>query len=254
MDGVCLTCGHFTRIERHHVAGERNHPTLTVPVCVPCHNILSEWQQSAGMELNRKIDGTSADAVRALIVGVAHLMQLFAHRHPDRSWITISTAIHASRAYSRLVDLLLPPGRQGRWLPDPTVLPVEVTAVAWPGAAHEAEWAQEFANFALAVCETLGQQPPIALDAMTAIIVDPVWWVDALNRVGRNFATEGPLMRRLIDYTAAIQKFVFLVLDTHLPPDIDERLLDEIWNCLDTSQHLLAELYTQAIQQREQSS
>lgn len=251
MEGVCLTCGDRTSIEAHHVAGERNHQSLTAPVCVTCHRVLSHWQLAAGIELHRVAVGTPEDSIRALIVGTMHLLQLFAQRHPGRSWITVTTAIRASRAHSRLIDAVLPPDRVGRWLPDPTVPPIEVPGVEWP-LANEAEWTREMASFVLKLCDILEVQPPLAVDTMRAMIVDPVWWVQTLDDVGRDFTAESPLMRKLIDYTNAVQKFVVLVLNADLPENLDERLAGEVWNCVETSRHLMSELLDQ-VQQRSGS-
>lgn len=248
MESICLTCGHRADIEAHHVAGERNHQSLTVPVCVPCHRVLSHWQLAAGIELHKLVDGTPEDSVRALIVGAMHLFQLLAERHPGRSWITVTTAIRASRAHSRLTDSVLPPDRAGRWFPDPTVPPLEVPGLEWP-LANEAEWTREVASFALKLCDILEVHPPLAVGTMRAMIVDPVWWVQTLNDVGGDFSAESPLLRKLIDYTNAVQKFVLLVLNADLPEDLDERMADEIWNCVETSRRLMAELLDQ-VQER----
>lgn len=48
----CLGCGMYGPVELHHVAGRHNIPELVVPVCSPCHRILTSWQYSAGLELH----------------------------------------------------------------------------------------------------------------------------------------------------------------------------------------------------------
>lgn len=40
----CAICGGMLPSELHHVASERQHPTLLLPVCLNCHRILSARQ------------------------------------------------------------------------------------------------------------------------------------------------------------------------------------------------------------------
>ena len=74
MEGVCLTCGLYTSLEAHHIAGRHNHATLTVPVCSDCHRVLSHWQLATGIELHHDADLSELDATRALLVGALHLL------------------------------------------------------------------------------------------------------------------------------------------------------------------------------------
>lgn len=58
-DAACVRCGITTLetlvplkrrfLEDHHVCGQSNDDTLTVPVCRNCHAIITERQQAAGM-------------------------------------------------------------------------------------------------------------------------------------------------------------------------------------------------------------
>src|SRR4051812_6647384 len=98
MTGPCLTCGLHVHLHAHHVAGRHNHATLTVAVCADCHRILTSWQLASGVELDANAPRTDLDAQRALLVGVAQLIQLYAQRHPEHSAISSPLAIHTVRA------------------------------------------------------------------------------------------------------------------------------------------------------------
>jgi hypothetical protein len=174
MAGVCLTCCLKGEVEDHHVAGRRNHP-LTVPVCADCHRILSNWQRAAGVELRGSVAGTLLDSRRALLVGAMHLLQLFAQRHAGTAWFPDWLAARAGRAISKLLDMAQPTDRPGRWLPDPTVLPVVAAPAPCP-AASEVEWVGEMARLAQALTEIIGGIPPLAAAAVSAIAKDPAGW------------------------------------------------------------------------------
>jgi hypothetical protein len=174
MAGVCLTCCLKGEVEAHHVAGRRNH-SLTVPVCRDCHRILTNWQLAAGIELRGSVAGTSLDGSRALLVGAMHLLQLFAQRHVGTAWFPDWLAARTGRVISKLLDMCQPPDRLGRWLPDPTVLPVVAAPVPCPSSS-EVEWIGEMARLAQALTEIIGGIPPLAAAAVTAIAKDPARW------------------------------------------------------------------------------
>src|SRR5215203_5376042 len=163
MDGVCLTCGLFTNLEAHHVAGRHNHATLTVAVCTDCHRFLTHWQLAAGIELHHDAEVSDLDAMRALLVGTVHLLVLYGQRHGDVSWIRSPISIYMARAVSKVLDLFEPASRPGRWLPDPTMPPLEATPVAWP-AASEADRITQVADLTLQLSRILAEQPPLTVD------------------------------------------------------------------------------------------
>jgi len=182
--GVCLTCGLRTDLEAHHVAGRHNHATLTVAVCVDCHRILTRWQYASGTELAEGADTAALDASRALVVGAVHLVQLFAQRHADLSWFPAPLAILAARAASKVLDALQPATRPGRWLPDPTVPPIEATPTAWPGAT-EVDRIVEMTHLTREVSEILGEASPLTVAVLAEIAGDPLRfqaaWDDAVS-------------------------------------------------------------------------
>lgn len=117
---VCLACGIGGDGELHHVAGERNHATLTIPVCLTCHGILSRWQQSAGIYLEQG-PRHPVDVARAAVVGFTHAVELFVLYQPGMS--AIANAVRragwlASAAWDSGAD----PARLNRWTPDPAVV------------------------------------------------------------------------------------------------------------------------------------
>src|SRR5450756_1676217 len=104
MTDWCLTCGQFAELEAHHVAGRHNHRALTVALCPECHRVLSAWQLASGVELAAAAERTELDATRALVVGVMQLLQLFAQRHAECSWLPAGLWTHSGRAASRMLD------------------------------------------------------------------------------------------------------------------------------------------------------
>lgn len=120
----CLTCGRLGPIEGHHVAGWRNDPDLIVNLCTPCHKVVTSWQYAAGINLT---DGerTEVDISRAVLVGCAHLFELFLHRHPGLTVLQPDQAHRAGRYVSMGLDLMADPEREGRWTPDPARTRVE---------------------------------------------------------------------------------------------------------------------------------
>jgi hypothetical protein len=130
MTGVCVGCGVLTpNLEAHHVAGQHNHQTLTVPVCIECHRILSGWQLASGVELHADAARGELDATRALLVGVMDLIRLCAQRHPDHLTVSPELAVHTARAISKVLDATGARDRPGRWLPDPTIAPTTAPPV-----------------------------------------------------------------------------------------------------------------------------
>src|SRR5215213_3825996 len=167
MEGVCLTCGLYTNLEAHHVAGRHNHATLTVPVCTDCHRILTHWQLAAGVELHHDADDSDLDATRALLVGALHLLVLYGQRHGDVTWVRAPLSMYMARAVSKVLDHFEPSSRSGRWLSDPTVPPLEATPVAWP-AATEADRITQIADLTLELSRIMDEQPPCSVETLTA--------------------------------------------------------------------------------------
>ncbi len=247
MDGLCLTCGVSADLEAHHVAGRQNSP-LVVPVCVDCHRILSNWQLSAGIELAHDAPRTDLDRTRALVVGAAHLLQLFAQRHRDHSWVSAELWIHTIRASSRLLDACAPADRPGRWLPDPTVLPTEATPAAWCEAA-ELQRTAEFAHLVLALARALGDTPPLTIGVLAGIAADPQPVIEAFSRSATDAHGTQQILQLVEDYLLTSARMVrqLLTLDLNDPDAIDPAVLEEAAAWFSTGQRLLQQLLAVAL-------
>jgi predicted RNA-binding Zn-ribbon protein involved in translation (DUF1610 family) len=90
-DGLCPNCGdtthpivprcptcHRERVpsERHHVATERQHPTLLFPLCLNCHMIITKRQLTDWP----KTWQTEHHPIRCIVQGVLDLLWLWWHR------------------------------------------------------------------------------------------------------------------------------------------------------------------------------
>ncbi len=243
MLGTCLTCGQFGELHAHHVAGRHNHATLTVPVCLDCHRILTGWQLAAGIELREDAARSELDATRALVVGGLHLVQLFAQRHAEHSWVSAPLVIHTARAASLLLDAAGARERAGRWLPDPTVPPIEAVPLAWPAGA-EVERLAEFAHLALALIRIFGGQPPLTVEALTSAAASPAEFKTAFDRITADPVALGRLLDLIAEHAPRCQQLVLQVLMSQGGEVVDERLLDEAWLCIDTGRRLLTEVLT----------
>jgi hypothetical protein len=73
----CAICDRVAPSESHHVASKRQHPTLTLPVCLNCHRILSRRQYRWHPSWR-----TGAHPLRYLIQGVYDVMCLWLERSP----------------------------------------------------------------------------------------------------------------------------------------------------------------------------
>ncbi len=247
MNGCCLTCGLFADLEAHHIAG-RGNSDLVVPVCVECHRILSNWQLSAGIELEHDAPRTEADRTRALVVGTVHLLQLFAQRHRNRSWISDELWIYTARVSSRILDACAPADRPGRWLPDPTVPPVEATPTAWSEPA-ELGRTTEFAHLLLTLARLLGDIPPLTLDVLAGIAADPQPVIDAFRHSAQDEPSTARLLELVEEYLLASAQALrqLLTLDVHDPDAIDGTLLQEAATWFSTGQRLLEQLLNVAL-------
>lgn len=224
MFGTCLTCGLRADLEAHHVAGRHNHQTLTIPVCLDCHRILSSWQRSAGIELDAAATRMELDATRALVVGAMHLIRLFAQRHASQSWTPASLAIHGGRAVSKLLDALGPVDRVGRWLPDPTAPPVEATPVSWP-AATEADRVAEMAHLTSALSTILGAVPPMTLDSLADIARDPTRWMHRVDQATQEPVFAATLCDLISQYLQLSEAMMARLLSLDDVTGIDESLV-----------------------------
>jgi hypothetical protein len=137
------------------------------------------------VELRGSVAGTPLDSSRALLVGAMHLLQLFAQRHAGTAWFPDSLAVRTGRVISKLLDTCQPVDRAGRWLPDPTVVPVVAAPVPCP-ASSGVEWVGEMARLAQALTEILGGIPPLAAAAVTAIAKDPAGWKALVDDAGQD--------------------------------------------------------------------
>jgi len=220
MLGTCLTCGFTTDLQAHHVAGRHDHHTLTVPVCLDCHGLLSTWQRASGVELEDTTPLAALDATRALLVGVADLLRLFAQRHADAALIGAPLATHTARAMSKILDGFGPLDRPGRWLPDPSVPPTEAVPVGWPADGPGAQ-VRELAFLLRRVASILGD--PSAL--FTALSEDP-------ERLCAAFDTGSPelveLGSKLVEHVASCQEMVLRLLTVESANGLDPQLVDDL--------------------------
>src|SRR5215217_776537 len=224
MEGVCLTCGLYTDLEAHHVAGRHNHATLTVPVCVDCHRMLSHWQLAAGIELHHDADVSDLDATRALLVGTLHLLVLYGQRHGDVTWIRAPLSVYMARAVSKLLDMFEPASRPGRWLPDPTMPPLEAIPVRWP-AASEADRITEMADLTLELSQILGQQPPFSPETLTAISADPVGFQSGFDKAAADLSWVTALLEVIDQYSELSESILCRLLQLDHVEAVDESLI-----------------------------
>jgi hypothetical protein len=71
---TCVCCWSDGTTELHHPAGRDNDP-LTVPVCKPCHKVLTRWGNAAGLTVD-KADRTELDYAMAKLIGLTHILNL----------------------------------------------------------------------------------------------------------------------------------------------------------------------------------
>lgn len=251
MARVCLTCGHRSDdLEGHHVAGRLNISWFVVAVCVDCHRILTAWQYSYGFELDTFTPRNELDTLRSMLVGVSHLMLLYAQRHPERSVVGFRLAAHTARAMSKLLDATGDPNRPGRWLPDPTMPPTEATPVAWPAQA-ETEWFTEWAHLLRAVADHFGEESPISPDTFAALAAKPDPLRAALES-GEPVLAQA--LAGLVDYVTNSHQIILRLLTVKDPTCLDEQLLDEATVWFSTGHRLLADALRIALTSRKVSS
>jgi hypothetical protein len=241
MHGACLTCGLTGDLDEHHVAGRRNH-AATVGVCMDCHFILSVWQRAAGIELRQTVEGTELDATRALLIGASHLVRLFAQQHADVTWFPNWLIIHTGRAVSKLLDLMQTADRPGRWLPDPTVPPIEAESVE-RRVISEAEQIAEIAHLGGALSTIVGEIPEFPTTIWKVIADDSRWWTDAVEHaVGEDLAYASGLLGLVEQYMDLSGGMINRLLQVDDLDQADEVLLDELTAWLDCMRMLLDEV------------
>jgi hypothetical protein len=72
----CPICWRVAAFEVHHVASERQHPTLTLRVCLNCHARLSELQRRWTRAWQ-----TEPHPVRCIVQGVLDVLALWREKH-----------------------------------------------------------------------------------------------------------------------------------------------------------------------------
>jgi hypothetical protein len=241
MARICLNCGPHADIEAHHVGGRRNHP-LTVDVCVDCHRILSIRQRAAGIELRDAVEGTELDATRALLVGAMHLVQLFAQRRAESAWFPNWLAIHTTRAVSKLLDQIQPADRPGRWLPDPTVLPVTAAPVARQ-EVNEAEQIAEIAHLGGALSKIIGEIPQLPIATLNQIAEHPGRWNEGVKQALKDQTCADTLLGLVEQYIELSKSMIINLLQVDDLDEVDEVLLEEATAWFDCMRQLLAEVH-----------
>ena len=73
----CAICHQVAPSELHHVASERQHPHLTLRVCLNCHALLSDRQARWPSAWRRE-----PHVVRCIVQGVIDVLQLWMERSP----------------------------------------------------------------------------------------------------------------------------------------------------------------------------
>lgn len=242
MIATCLTCGVFDHVEAHHVAGRHNHAALVVPVCRPCHLILTNWQYASGIELHEDAERTSLDQQRALVVGLGHLVQLYAQRHADVSWLPVDLAILGGRAASWMLVNLDGSEHAGRWISDPTVVRREGRPVSWDGET-EATRACEWALLLLAVSAELrgeeGAKESTLVSRLRAMAARPDAYVAAFAAIAHDRTATGSLgvlLANYVDQAGDVARRL-LALPQHVAPD--EELFRAGADCLAAGAELL---------------
>ncbi len=76
----CAVCRRIAPVEDHHIASRRQHPTLTIRVCLNCHSLLSlrqyQWLD-AGNDWRKE-----SHPVRCILQGVYDVVSLWLERSP----------------------------------------------------------------------------------------------------------------------------------------------------------------------------
>lgn len=259
MLGICLTCGRDSDdIEQHHVAGRRNHPTLTVPVGQPCHLLLTGWQRGHGVDLRDDTPRSEVDELRALLVGVLDLLRLTAQRHPDPLGVSGLLTGHpqrlgvsgllaglTGRAFSRLLDVAEPADRAGRWLPDPTEPPRQAPPVGWlADTEHDVTVLQ--ATLAADLLDLAGGLPHIPSAAFRHIAAHPHHFDHAWQDLMTDPRTATEVLKIIEGLLAHSLQIVRYLLAVDHPDGLDEMQLEEIRVWVDTGRRLLDQLVTLA--------
>lgn len=243
MLGICITCSWTSdNIEQHHVAGRHNYPTLTVPVCLDCHQILTRWQQAHGIELAADAAREPVDQVRALVAGVFDLFRLLGQRHPDRLLISHALSQLNGRALSHLFDQFAPPDRPGRWLPDPTQPPTEATPVPFVEET-EMDLLVLYATLTLQFLDLFEDPAPQhQIQALRQLIANPHEFQAAWRQLTDDQARAEALMADLqaqLERSLRVVRWMLSVDRDNIP---DPETLEEIRIWFDTGRRLLERL------------
>lgn len=245
----CLTCGRYGPIEAHHVAGRHNVPELVVPVCVEDHEILTNWQLAAGIELDADTPRHPTDVRRALTVGFLHLMRLMVLRGQcPVPPATGSVAQMAARAISRVLDLAAPFDRAGRWLPDSYIEPRTAAPVPINAAGQDAQLI-EFTHLIGTLLRLLGDMPPLTAEVWGKAMADPRSMPERLAAVEASDTAAPSIALLIATHIQAAERVLHLVLT--LDEDgwrrLDERDLNEVRVYFDTGYRLLDKIVRAAL-------
>jgi hypothetical protein len=72
----CSICGRKLPIQSHHVAGRNHDSELTAPLCIPCHDQITENLRRAGAEMPYTRD--SVERVRRALNATAVFLRMLA--------------------------------------------------------------------------------------------------------------------------------------------------------------------------------
>ena len=146
-----------------------------------------------------------------------------------------------ARAMSKLLDVMEPASRPGRWLPDPTVPPLEAMPVRWP-AASEADRITQMADLTLELSRILREQPPFSPETLTGISTDPVGFQAKFNNAAGDLAWLTALLEVVTEYGELSESIVCRLLQLDGVDAIDESLLVAVAGWTETVHRLFTHL------------
>ena len=72
----CSICGRKVHIEMHHVAGRNHDAELTAPLCIACHDQVTENLRCADVDM--RCTGDSVERVRRALMATAVFLRMLA--------------------------------------------------------------------------------------------------------------------------------------------------------------------------------
>jgi hypothetical protein len=161
----CVTCAQPGPTEQHHLAARSNDRALIVPLCVPCHRTITDWQWRLGVlrreTLEQRDHHGAPERAWALVEGFVILALTSANDEGSDGALALGRA--AGSMMSMVVDVLeteqrwgpKPARRRGTAAPRPAPRgvadPVRLVSMGLDVNARLGEVAPQLARFAEAV-------------------------------------------------------------------------------------------------------